>query len=116
MTSPQVEGTEPRGRDIAARPAWLGALLGSLISAPALIGAIASAGAGHGDYVIARLAFPFPMLLTRLTGDIIGPLSIASAIAQLPLYGALIGGCIARRRMWPVAALLVAHLALAVIA
>jgi hypothetical protein len=71
---------------------------GLLIEIPALLVAIASAGAGHGHYVAARALFPAPILLTVFQGGSIGTLSIAVALLQFPLYGALLGWSVARRK------------------
>lgn len=63
--------------------------VGALITAPAFLAAIASAGAGHGNYVAACVLYPFSMVLASLEGAI-GPLAIGAALLQLPIYGALI--------------------------
>ena len=61
-----------------------------LITPVAIFLAWASAGAGHGDYVFARLFFPYSMLLTRTCGDqILGPL-VVLAFGQFPAYGTLL--------------------------
>jgi hypothetical protein len=70
---------------------WLGALLGALVTPLALFVAMISAGAGHGDYLAARLLYPVPMLLTWITGDTITNISLALAFAQFPVYGYLVG-------------------------
>lgn len=62
----------------------------------ALLIAIASAGAGHGDYLAARLLFPLAMLASLLTEDTIKVPSTVIALLQFPAYGALIGWCWAR--------------------
>lgn len=62
-------------------------LLTTLITVPP---AIASMGAGHGDYFWANLFFPFLMLLAGLIGHM--PMTLACAsLLQYPLYGYLIG-------------------------
>ena len=68
-----------------------GIAVGAVITVPAILLAAASAGAGHGDYAIARLLYPYSMLLTRFTGDRISALLIALALAQFRLCGAMIG-------------------------
>ncbi|RVD73653.1 MAG: hypothetical protein E5Y89_18470 [Mesorhizobium sp.] len=50
--------------------------------------ALFSAGAGHGDYVLARLLYPMPMLATLLTNNTITSVSVVLAVAQFPAYGA----------------------------
>ena len=71
--------------------AAIGLGIGVTITPPALLLAILSAGAGHGDYGLAKLLFPYSMLLTRLTGDTITLPLIALALTQFPVYGGLIG-------------------------
>jgi hypothetical protein len=75
-----------------------GLAAGVLLALPALLAAIASAGAGHGHYVAARALFPAPMLLTLLQHHRIGAASITVALLQFPLYGALLGWSVARRK------------------
>jgi uncharacterized membrane protein YqjE len=79
-----------------------------------ILGGIASAGAGHGNYVLAKVFFPFTMLSTILFGSIITPF-IALAIVQFPLYGLLIGTANEKRRLAPYAIGLVTIHALAVV-
>ena len=73
-----------------------GIAVGTLIELPALFVAVMSAGAGHGDYVAARMLFPVSMLLTLIEGSI-GPISLSVALIQFPLYGALLGWSISRK-------------------
>jgi hypothetical protein len=82
------------------KPVALGAALGSLLGVAALFAAFMSAGAGHGDYVAARALFPAPMLLTELEGSI-GVLALGTALAQFPLYGALLGWARVRKAYLP---------------
>ena len=69
---------------------FVGSGAGAVIGALAIIIALASTGAGHGDYIGARLLFPFSMLLMLLE-DAIGPIAIMVGLLQFPLYGAVIG-------------------------
>ncbi len=62
-------------------------LVGAAITPFAVGAAIESASAGHGDYLLAKLLFPYSMLLTRLTGDTITYPLIGLALIQFPLYG-----------------------------
>jgi hypothetical protein len=50
-----------------------------------------SGGGGHGDYVVARLLYPLPLLLTMLTGNVISGLSVVLAFVRFPLYGLFAG-------------------------
>lgn len=75
-----------RGR---IRAALLGAALGLLVFLPAIVLAFLSSGGGHGDYVAARILFPYSMLLTLIEGAI-GPVALLIGIIQFPLYGGTI--------------------------
>ncbi|TCP31923.1 hypothetical protein EV292_109102 [Sphingomonas sp. BK235] len=72
----------------------MGAGIGAIIAAPAILAAIMSGGAGHGSYVAARVLFPYSMLLTRLEGEI-GPVAMGAGLLQFPVYGALVGRTVA---------------------
>jgi hypothetical protein len=89
--------TRDRRRRIAIA---VSCLVGGIIFAPvALFLAIASAGAGHGDYGLARLLFPYSMLLTLTQrNEITGPL-IVLACAQFPVYGVVLGSAALRNSM-----------------
>lgn len=87
---------------------WLGLGLGMLIALPALFVATISGGAGHGEYVAARVLFPTSMLLTLVEGKI-GAIATALGLLQFPIYGAVVGWCIAIRNGLPAALLLVTH-------
>lgn len=77
----------------------IGLAAGLLATVPAVVLAVASGGAGHGHYSLARLFYPYTMLLTRLAGDSITPPLVALALAQFPLYGAAIGLASPRKRL-----------------
>lgn len=64
---------------------------------PALLLAIGSMGAGHGDYVEAKVLFPYTMLLTQLVFGAVALPLIVLAFVQFPLYGWFIGAAPARR-------------------
>jgi hypothetical protein len=69
---------------------------------------IASGGAGHGDYVLARVLFPATMLAAVLfAGSISAPL-VALAVAQFPLYGIVLGAANVRGKMLHAAVTLIA--------
>lgn len=55
-----------------------------------LFAAVASAGAGHGSYLLAKLLFPFTMFSTLMFGSIIAP-AIVLAVLQFPFYGFILG-------------------------
>ena len=92
-----------------AKPAAIGVLVGGLVAAPAIMIAMLSGGAGHGDYAAARALFPVPMLLTLLQGDTIGVLSIGLALLQFPIFGALVGWCMAKENYLPAIAIILTH-------
>ncbi len=60
--------------------------LGALIAPVALFFAAVSGGAGHGDYFVARILFPLPMLSTRLFQGITSAAVVVAAV-QFPVYG-----------------------------
>jgi hypothetical protein len=79
----------------------IGIIYGVLVTPPALFLAMLSTGAGHGDYLAARLLFPAPMLTTHLFGQISAP-ALLLAIVQFPVYGFLIGASCesGRSKLW----------------
>jgi hypothetical protein len=52
--------------------------------------ALFSGGAGHGHYELAKLFYPYSMLLTRSTHDTVTAPLILLALLQFPCYGAII--------------------------
>lgn len=88
-------------------------VIASLVATPVclLIG-IASGGAGHGDYVLARILFPYTMLASFLFEEIVAPL-VVLAVAQFPLYGVALGVAAKRGRFGVTLLLLLAVHALA---
>jgi hypothetical protein len=63
----------------------------SLVATPLfLLAAVASAGAAHGSYLLAKILFPFTMLSTLVFGSIVAP-AIALAVLQFPFYGFILG-------------------------
>lgn len=63
----------------------------SLVATPlVLLAAVASAGAGHGNYLLAKILFPFTMLSTLVFGSLIAP-AIVLAVFQFPFYGFILG-------------------------
>lgn len=69
---------------------WIGASAGAVASLPALVAAFMSAGAGHGDYIAARLLFPFSILLSWVEDGGVGPIGMMTGLLQFPLYGVLV--------------------------
>jgi hypothetical protein len=86
---------------------WL-PLITCLAATPiCLLLGFASGGAGHGDYVIARILFPFTMLAAVLLGSITAPF-VLLAVAQFPIYGLVLGAANKKGRMALAPAVLVA--------
>ncbi len=87
----------------------IGAVLGLVVEMPAVLLAVMSGGAGHGDYLYARLLFPFSMASTFVTGEI-SSAAIAAALLQFPVYGFLIGyGLTDAKRRWIIALVVLFH-------
>jgi len=101
-----VEAENTMAGRIRDRKILLCVSIGCLLTLPAALLAIASAGAGHGNYLLARVLFPYTMLLTRLTDDTVTLPLIVLGLAQLPLYGAVVGLAASTGRV----ALTLAHL------
>ncbi|HZR78945.1 MAG TPA: hypothetical protein VFA58_07030 [Chthoniobacterales bacterium] len=70
--------------------AFLGLLIGALVTVTGLAVALFLAGAGHGSYLAAKILFPFAMLAT-VVGRSITPPFIALAFVQFPAYGFVLG-------------------------
>ncbi len=77
---------------------WLGFLVGLLLMPIAATLGVISAGAGHGNYFLAKVLFPFTMLSTFVLGSITAPF-ILVALAQFPIYGWVVGQS-ARHKTW----------------
>lgn len=104
---------EPNARN-AVFAILLGIAFGAFLELPALFLAIMSGGAGHGEYVAARILFPFSMLLTLVEGSI-GTLATIIGLLQFPAYGALLGWSIWRRSYGAILVVASLHAAAAVI-
>jgi hypothetical protein len=82
----------------AATRWWPAPLVILLLLTPFMINAgIASAGAGHGDYVTARMLFPYTMLSVAWA-HAITPFYIFVGVAQWPVYGLALS--LSLRRGW----------------
>jgi hypothetical protein len=63
----------------------------SLVATPGfLFIGLASAGAGHGNYFLAKVFFPFTMVSTVPFGSITSRF-VVLGVLQYPLYGLLVG-------------------------
>lgn len=73
-------------------------VIASLLATPVcLFLGLVSGGVGHGDYVLARILFPYTMLAALLFEEIAAPL-ILLAVVQFPLYGVILGTAAKRGR------------------
>src|SRR5437762_12570031 len=97
-----------------SRAIAIGLGFGLLVELLALFAAFASAGAGHGDYVAARILFPWSMLLTLIEGRI-GAVPLSVGLLQFPVYGGLLGWSIGRGSYFPAKRAGLAHLIAAII-
>ena len=79
----------------------IGTIVGVAVTPVALLLALISSGAGHGDYLAARLFFPAPMLAADFFGQITIPALLLACI-QFPTYGWFVGESWepARRQLW----------------
>lgn len=68
----------------------IGIVLGVLLPLITVPLAVISMGAGHGDYFLAKLLFPYLMLIAGLVGQIPEVLAFVSLL-QYPIYGYFIG-------------------------
>jgi hypothetical protein len=77
---------------------WKWILL-SLIATPfALLLGLWSAGAGHGDYVLAAILFPYTLLSTAMN-DTISSAFVTVAVFQFPVYGVILAFAGQRRNI-----------------
>src|SRR6185295_15807631 len=103
----QPEQTNPMsGR--RAIGALVGLAVGAVLTPVALYMAVISAGAGHGDYALAKILYPFSMLLTKVTDDTISMPSVIVAMIQFPVYGVALGLCKTKNSFLTIAGLLFA--------
>jgi hypothetical protein len=72
------------------KPKFIGTIVGVAVTPIALFLALVSSGAGHGDYLAARLLFPASMLTAALFGQMTAPALLLSFV-QFPTYGWLFG-------------------------
>ena len=97
------------------REFWM-PVIASLAATPVfLILGLGSAGAGHGDYVLARILFPYTILSALFIDSIVAPF-IVLAVVQFPLYGLALGKAAQKGRLLKTLCfILVAHVAAALI-
>src|SRR5688572_27711113 len=73
-----------------SRKFWAPVIASLIVTPIALLLGIGSAGAGHGDYRLAMILFPYT-LLSASVFDSITPPFIILAIIQFPIYGVALG-------------------------
>ncbi len=73
----------------------VGVIIGAVVTPITIVLAVISGGAGHGDYLWARVFFP---LLTMVMLGGAGSFVVPFVFAQYPFYGWYIGRCISKRR------------------
>jgi hypothetical protein len=71
-------------------------LAGIAVMPIAIVLSVASGGGGHGNYVLARIFFPFSMLLTLIPSDARIAAIIIVSFVQYPIYGFALGRSAAR--------------------
>ena len=77
---------------------WIPFVLSLIVTPFFLYFGIASGRAGHGNYLLAKILFPFTMLSTRPLGSIVAPF-IVLAVIQFPLYGFILGAANGRNKI-----------------
>jgi hypothetical protein len=75
---------------MASRKFWIPLIASFIVTPIALLLGVGSGGAGHGDYHLAMILFPYTMLSTTIFDSITAPF-ILLAIIQFPLYGFILG-------------------------
>lgn len=96
-------------RVMRTRKFWVPVIASLTLTPIALLLGVGSAGAGHGDYRLPMILFPYTLLSTALF-DSITPPFIILAVVQFPLYGVALGYANEKGRLVSAATLLfVAH-------
>jgi hypothetical protein len=73
-----------------SRKFWVPVIALLVVTPIALLLGVGSAGAGHGDYRLAMILFPYTLLSTTIFNSITTPFIII-AIIQFPFYGLAVG-------------------------
>ena len=84
-----------------------------LVATPiALLTGLMSAGAGHGDYLLVKILFPYTMLSTVFLNAITIP-ALFLAIVQFPIYGLILS--IVTQKKFAALILTAIHVSLAIL-
>ena len=95
----------------------IGLVSGVALNIPTVLIAVATGGAVDGGHILAKLLFPYSMLLTRFLGDGMDLPHIVLALGQFPLYGGVIGMSFSWKRLrWSVVGVLAVLHVLAAVA
>jgi hypothetical protein len=78
---------------------WIPILISIVITPFCLLLALGSAGAGHGDYFLIKIFFPYTMISTIYLNSITLPFIILGII-QFPLYGIIIAIAIKKWKLF----------------
>jgi hypothetical protein len=86
MIAPKLKRGVGLLRVMRSRRFWIPMIASLIVTPIALLLGVGSAGAGHGDYRLAMILFPYTLLSTAVFDSITLPFIIL-AIIQFPLYG-----------------------------
>ena len=98
-----------------ARARIIGIAAGAGTGAAAMLLALVMAAGGHGTYAPAVALFPFTMLSTLLTHDVISPAAIVFAFLQFPIYGFVAASVTGLHRKRAMIVIVAVHIAAIVI-
>jgi hypothetical protein len=78
---------------------WKPVIASIIVTPIALFLGLASAGAGHGDYILATFLFPYAILfISAVSGEAPAFMVITLAVAQFPIYGIILGLAAEKKR------------------
>lgn len=82
--------TTPANTGVSRFSGWVGLAIGIAFTPVALYLSMLSAGAGHGDYGLAKVLYPIPVLIL-MCGSPAFVIALPLAVVQYPLFGILLG-------------------------
>ncbi|MEK7952061.1 hypothetical protein [Luteolibacter soli] len=82
-------------------PKVIGAISGAILTPFTMLFAIVSAGAGHGDYILARILYPSSCLIldSNVPDSFRVPSICGLACIQLPIYGWVLGNALEKKQL-----------------